>query len=231
MQRIGASRDTGLLSCIALALLMHGLLLAPIWRSQAHAGLSGQWAGRSLRPAPMQVSTLTEARLPAAITTPDPVAAAVPAPKLSKQESSKAAAKVLDDGSSQVPDVWPSLQEGQVLINYPDAPLPGGRLRMRVLVQLDAAGRIETLESDMSPDVPAVFFEAVRLGLSDSTFSPGYLLQRAVASSLCLEVVFDERHPGVTASLLDAALGSRKDCLGAERGQASPKLAALQPDP
>lgn len=117
------------------------------------------------------------------------------------------------------------------MINYPDAPLPGGRLRMRVLVQLDVAGRIETLESDMPPDVPAVFFEAVRLGMSDSTFSPGYLLQRAVASSLCLEVVFDERHPGVTATLLDATLGSPKLCLGAQRGQANPKPATLQPGP
>lgn len=234
MRPVGASRDAGLAACIALALLLHGLLLAPIWHSSAQAGLSGQWAGRSLRPAPMQVSTLIEARQPVSVIRPDPVAAAAPvapAPKLSKRENSEAGAKPAGDGSRQLPDVWPSLQEGQVLINYPDAPLPGGRLRMRVLVQLDAAGRIETLESDMPPDVPAVFFEAVRLGMNDSTFSPGYLLQRTVASSLCLEVFFDERHPGVTATLLDGSLGSPKLCLGAQRGQADSKLATLQPGP
>lgn len=231
MRPVEASRDAGLLACIALALALHGLLLAPIWRSSVHAAISGKSTDRSLHPRPMQVSTLIEAIQPASVASPEPVPAVAPESKALKSESANAAEKSTDGGPRQIPDVWPSVQEGQVLINYPDAPLPGGWLRMRVLVELDATGRIETLESDMPPGVPAVFFEAVRLGMSNSTFSPGYLKQRAVASSLCLEVVFDERSPGVKASLLDGSLASPKRCLGADPGQASRKVSALQPGP
>ena len=229
LHAVGASRDAGLLACIALALLLHGLVLAPIWRSSVHTGISGKLAGRSLRPMPMQVSTLVEAIQPASVARLAPVAAVAPEPKALKSENAHAAATSVDDGSHQVPDTWPSVREGQVLISYPDAPLPGGWLRMRVLVELDAAGRIESLESDMPATVPEAFLESVRLGLSNSTFSPGYLKQRAVASSLCMEIIFDERNPGVKTGLLDASLGDRKRCLGAAPGQASHKIAALQP--
>ena len=234
LRHIGAYRDAGLLGCIALALLLHGLLLAPIWHRPIHTGISGKAAIKSARPMPMQVSTLIEAPQPASVVQPAPLATAAPTapePKVLRRKSAEAEAKSEDDGSHQAPDVWPSVQEGQVLINYPDAPLPGGWLRMRVLVELDAAGRIETLESDMPPIVPAAFFEAVRVGMANSTISPGYLKQRAVASSVCLEVVFDERSPGVKASLLDGSLGNRKRCLGAAPGQASSTITALQPGP
>lgn len=99
------------------------------------------------------------------------------------------------------------------MIDYPDAPLPGGRLQMRVLVDLDAEGRVDQLANNADPTVPLAFFDAVKRGLSAATFSPGFLRHRAVASNLCLEVLFDEQSPRVKATLLEGSAGSRERCL------------------
>lgn len=117
------------------------------------------------------------------------------------------------------------------MINHPDAPLPGGWLRMRILIELDAQGRIETFEHNAGPEVSRLFFEAARRGLSESTFSPGHLKQRAVDSTLCLDVVFDEQSPSVKTKFLEGASGSREPCLGTGQDAATTKVAATQPPP
>lgn len=84
-------------------------------------------------------------------------------------------------------------QEGWMWPRYPDALPPGGRLRLRWLLNLNPQGQVDTLESDAGPQTPEIFVETSRADLHAMQFSPEQLGLPILPKRICLEISFAER--------------------------------------
>jgi hypothetical protein len=211
-----AARNTGLAICAVLALLVHGAVLASIWSSsrfdRAFSGVSPSHGQNAMRVTLVKFSPAK----------PEAVARVLSAPVKQRQalhQELAGAASVVTPAKHDTQTMAPVALDRQLVIEYPDAPLPGGWLRMRVFVQLDAEGRIQTLLSDADPAAGAPFVEAVRRGLSAAAIAPPSSRHRASASHQCLELVFDEKHPEVKARTLQNKARKRIDCLGSSASE------------
>jgi hypothetical protein len=118
---------------------------------------------------------------------------------------------------------WTAVDAGDISISYPDAPLPDGWLLLRIAVQLDAQGHFASLHSaadsasEAEKQVQTAFIEAVAAGLATTDFPLTRLrtqtrAQRFQPSTLCLEVLFDERDPVVRLSWLSTPQTTTPPC-------------------
>lgn len=197
--------------CAALALLMHGAVFASFWHSSqfdhAKSGAKQLHGQSAMRVTLMKLSPGTELKS-------DPVALTVPAP-IKPRQALAGAASIVRTANHEMQALAPPAFDGPLLIDYPDAPLPGGWLRMRVFIQFDAAGRVQTLQSDADAESGAPFVDAVRRGLAAAAFAPAPMQRGASATNQCLELVFDEQHPEVKVRFLEGSARERAACLGA----------------
>lgn len=199
--RPGGRRGTGLAGpacCFALVLVLHSLLLVPRWSAGPRA-IDG--AARH-RDAAARVRWLVPAQSigPAPLPAAAPMATGLRSPQVSK---------VAPEGRP----LRSALPEGLVLIPFPDAPMPGTRLTLRVLVTLGADGRPADVSSNAGPDIATAFVEAIQRGLRDVAFGPEQLGGHAGPAALCLTVSFDARQPQAEVRLDTAGLPEPSHCL------------------
>jgi hypothetical protein len=197
----------GLWPCLLLAVLLHGLLLFSLEQPTPTHSQAG-----STRRAALQVVQIPKSQLV-------PAAKAQPAARSEQsaiQDSARQEKTALQEEAG-----WGPVDAGDISIDYPDAPLPSGRLLLRVMVQLDAQGHFASLQSandnEAEQQVQAAFVDAVTAGLARADFAlirppapaPNQQMRPA---TLCLEILFEERNPVVSLNWLSRAQTTTPPC-------------------